>query len=108
MENKLSDLEWDKIRKDSAVRQTIGGNSFYWFFHLYFSHYIEFATADFQKEMFQLASDDEVEHLIVLAFRSSGKSTIITTALPLWGSWDQCRRNMSWLSAKHKTKHSNI
>ncbi|HMS31561.1 MAG TPA: phage terminase large subunit [Candidatus Saccharibacteria bacterium] len=84
MENKLSDLEWDKIRKDSAVRQTIGGNSFYWFFHLYFSHYIEFATADFQKEMFQLASDDEVEHLIVLAFRSSGKSTIITTALPLW------------------------
>jgi len=80
----LSNLDWESFKKDRAVRSKIGARSFYWFFHLYFSHYIEFATADFQKEMMSLASDESVEHLVILAFRSSGKSTIITTALPLW------------------------
>lgn len=81
---RLSDLDWEGLRKDRAIRQRLGSESFYWFFHLYFSHYIEFAAAEFQKEMIELASNETTEHLVVLAFRSSGKSTIMTTALPLW------------------------
>jgi predicted phage terminase large subunit-like protein len=34
--------------------------------------------------MFRDASDLAIRHLIILAFRGSGKTTIMTTALPLW------------------------
>jgi predicted phage terminase large subunit-like protein len=80
----INNAEWDKMRQNRAVRQAICSQSFYWFFHLYFGHYIEYPTADFQRELMELASQPSIEHLVVMAFRESGKSTIITTAFPLW------------------------
>lgn len=82
--NTLSTNEWQKIRDNKALRQTITGKSFYWFFHLYFGHYVEYETAPFQKEMFINLEDQSIPHLVILAFRGSGKSTIATTAFPLW------------------------
>lgn len=82
--NALTKDEWEKIRNDKKLRQTISGKSFYWFFHLYFGHYVEYETAPFQKEMFTNLEDESIQHLVILAFRGSGKSTIATTALPLW------------------------
>lgn len=58
--------------------------SFYWFFHLYFGHYIHYETAEFQKDIMNYVSDPEREHVVIVAFRGSGKSTIVSTALPLW------------------------
>ena len=80
----LTDKDWIEIKSSRSVRRSITEASFYWFFHIYFAHYIKFPTAEFQKEMMRLASDPEIEQLVVCAFRESGKSTIITTALPLW------------------------
>lgn len=82
----LDDLDWEAIRKQRTVRLSIAKRSFFWFFHLYMGHYIKHSTADFQKEMMALASDPDVEQLVIMAFRESGKSTIITTALPLWAA----------------------
>lgn len=82
--NTLSTTEWDKIRSNKATRQTISEKSFYWFFHLYFGHYVEYETAPFQQEMFVNLEDISISHLLILAFRGSGKSTIATTAFPLW------------------------
>lgn len=80
----LTENDWEKIRSQRKVRLEITRPSMYWFFHVYFGHYIKHATAPFQKEMMELASDDSVDQLVIVAFRESGKSTIITTALPLW------------------------
>lgn len=82
--NTLSTSEWQKIRDNKTLRQTISSKSFYWFFHLYFGHYVEYDTAPFQKEMFTNLEDQSIAHLVILAFRGSGKSTIATTAFPLW------------------------
>src|SRR5690606_6962760 len=41
---------------------------------------------EFQKQMIAEAADPDIEQLVVVAFRESGKSTIITTALPLWAA----------------------
>lgn len=86
MENKevLTDKDWKEIRDNRSVRTNITRASFYWFFHIYFAHYITFPTAEFQKEMMSLSSNSKIEQLVICAFRGSGKSTIITTALPLW------------------------
>lgn len=84
MNNQMDDAEWERMRKDRNVRLAISRQSPLWFFHLYFGHYIQYATADFQRELMELSADQSLEHLVVMAFRGSGKSTIITTMFPLW------------------------
>ena len=81
---RLTDSDWEKIRAQRKVRLEIARPSMYWFFHIYFGHYIKHATAPFQKEMMEIASDETIDQLVIVAFRESGKSTIMTTALPLW------------------------
>ncbi len=74
----------DKMNKDRNVRVAITRESHWYFFHFYFAHYITYATADFQKDIIALTEDDSINNLFVVAFRGSGKSTIITTSYPLW------------------------
>lgn len=80
----LGQEDWQQIKTNRNVRMEMARKDLYWFFHLYFGHYIEFATADFQREIFQAVADDNIEHLVVVAFRGSGKSTIVSMAYPLW------------------------
>ena len=90
--DKLSDLDWEKIRKYRSVRMSLTKKSFFWFFHIYMGHYISHPTAGFQRQMMAEASDPNLEHLIIVAFRESGKSTIMTTALPLWASIGELKK----------------
>jgi predicted phage terminase large subunit-like protein len=75
---------WGHIRSDRATRLTLAKQSFYWFAHIYFSEYITHSTAPFQKEIYQLLHDNPRELLAFVAFRGSGKSSIVTTFYPLW------------------------
>lgn len=72
------------IAKDPMVRRAVSRQSFYWFFNIYFSHYVKYRTAEFQKEIFNLLEDDNISKLVLVAFRGSGKSTIVTMAYVLW------------------------
>lgn len=74
----------ERIAHDRSVRRAVTRESFYWFFHVYFSHYVKYATAPFQKEMFSLLESDIHQTLVFVAFRGSGKSTIVTMAYVLW------------------------
>lgn len=74
----------DQMVKDHAVRSAITRQSHLMFFHFYFAHYVTYATAPFQKEIFDFTESEDTKMLAIVAFRSSGKSTIITTSLPIW------------------------
>ncbi len=80
----LSKKILEKMIKDRKVRIAICKQSFYGFFHLYFAHYVKYKTAAFQREIFYLVENKNDKNLFIVAFRSSGKSTILTTAYPLW------------------------
>jgi predicted phage terminase large subunit-like protein len=80
----ISSKEWDKLKASRVMRQKLTSGSFYWFFHFYMESYIEYATAPFQKEMIDKVSDPAITQLAVMAFRGSGKSSILTTAYPIW------------------------
>lgn len=69
---------------DKKVRKTITYESHWYFFHLYFAHYVKYATADFQREMIGLTENEKVRNFFIVAFRGSGKSTIVTTSYPIW------------------------
>ena len=70
--------------KNQAVRRKLAFDSHFLFFHIYFSHYIDYDTADFQKDMFALTEDESIKNIVMVAFRGSGKSTIMNTSLPIW------------------------
>ncbi len=72
------------MMKDKKIRTSITKESFSYFFHFYYAHYVKYATADFQKEIIHLIELSDTNNLFVVAFRNSGKSTLITTAYPIW------------------------
>lgn len=74
----------NKMIKDRLVRTSITKDSFLYFFHFYYAHYVKYETADFQKEIMHYLEHSPTENLFVVAFRGSGKSTMVTTAYPIW------------------------
>lgn len=74
----------DTMIRDRKVRTAITKRSHWYFFHFYFAHYVKYATALFQAEIFDLTENEAAGNFFVVAFRGSGKSTIITTSYPLW------------------------
>lgn len=74
----------NKMIKDRLVRTSITKDSFLYFFHFYYAHYVKYETADFQKEIMHHLEKSPTEDLFVVAFRGSGKSTMVTTAYPIW------------------------
>ncbi len=75
----------DNMVNDPKVRIGVVRDSFYMFFHFYFSHYVKYPTADFQREIMKHVEDNQ-KNLYVVAFRNSAKSSIITTAFPIWAT----------------------
>jgi predicted phage terminase large subunit-like protein len=74
----------NKMMTDRLVRTSITKDSFLYFFHFYYAHYVKYPTADFQKEIIHNLEKSKTENLYVVAFRGSGKSTMVTTAYPIW------------------------
>lgn len=72
------------MTKDKKIRTAITKESFSYFFHFYYAHYVKYQTADFQKNIISKIESDDEENLFVVAFRGSGKSTIVTAAYPVW------------------------
>jgi len=74
----------EQMIKDRKVRIAVCQQSFFIFFHFYFAHYVQYKTAPFQREIFHLVENEKDKNLFIIAFRGSGKSTILTTAYPIW------------------------
>lgn len=74
----------EQMIKDKRVRVAIIRESFQYFFNFYYPHYVKYPTADFQKEIMCLLEKSDQQNLFVVAFRGSGKSTVVTTAYPIW------------------------
>jgi len=74
----------ERMIKDREVRIAVCRQSFFVFFHFYFAHYVKYETAPFQREIFYLVEQEKDKNLFLIAFRGSSKSTILTTAYPIW------------------------
>jgi len=82
--NILSEELFQIMVNDKKVRTAITKKSHKHFFHFYFAHYISYQTAPFHDEIFSLTENENVGNFFVVAFRGSGKSTIVTTSFPIW------------------------
>jgi predicted phage terminase large subunit-like protein len=74
----------NKIFRDKRARQEIVKKWLEIFFAFYFHHYLKYETASFQEEIFHILEDGTNRLFVLVAFRGSAKSTIVTTAYVLW------------------------
>jgi len=70
--------------KDSVFRKNLIWGSHKYFFSIYFNSYITHESADFHDKIFNITEDENIKNGLVMAFRGSGKSSIITTSYPIW------------------------
>ena len=72
------------IIESRQVRIKLATDDLYYFAHIYFGEFIRKATADFQREIYSLLADKDINYLAIVAFRDSGKSTIANLIYPIW------------------------
>lgn len=80
MNNELT----DQLFTVQAIRRELARQSHILFFHMYFYEYVQYPTADFQKTIFQLTEKISAPEVFIMAFRGSGKTTIISNSYPIW------------------------
>lgn len=73
-----------QILREPATRIELVRRSHYYFFYTYFSNYITYEVAPFQKKLFAITEDTSNKLAVVVSFRSSAKSTIMTMSYVLW------------------------
>ena len=84
MNNQNSDDLLHKIHTDRKARTALTRKSHYWFFNFFFPHYVEYEPAPFQREIFRITEDESIKLAVIVAFRGSAKSTIVTMSYALW------------------------
>lgn len=74
----------NKLFTDRKLRAEITTKSHEWFFATYFADYMTHANAELHKSLFRLSEDQDLELAVIMAFRGSAKSTIMTMSYPIW------------------------
>ena len=84
MAKRISKNELQKILGDKKLRKWLAHEDPLWFALIYLGHYFNYQFAPFHIEMFNILRDERYKMITVMAFRGSGKSTILNTANILW------------------------
>lgn len=82
--NLLSEHELKELRKNPALRRRIARESHYWFFCLYLGEYIQYPFAPIHKSMFRITENTLSQLDVIVAFRSSSKSTLFSLSYVIW------------------------
>lgn len=73
-----------RMFKDRQLRAEITGKSHPWFFATYFADYMTHASAVMHSSLFKVSEDQTTDLAVIMAFRGSAKSTIMTMSYPIW------------------------
>ena len=82
--NKKEENVFKKIATDRILRRQIAYESHHMFFVMYFPHYLRYALAEFHKDILRITEDIRTMLACIVAFRGSGKSTLVTFSYALW------------------------
>ena len=73
-----------QIKKKRSIRRMLAKKSHFWFFSIYLGHYISYPFAPFHHEMFAMTEDINLSLAVLVAFRGSAKSTMMSLSYPIW------------------------
>lgn len=80
----MNDELRQRVFNDRQVRAEVTANSHLYFFSTYLSNYMEYEISDLHRELFSITEQDSVPLAVIMAFRGSAKSTIMTMSYPIW------------------------
>lgn len=80
----LTPDELTQIKKKRSIRRMLAKKSHFWFFSIYLGHYMSYPFAPFHHEMFTITEDISLRLAVLVAFRGSGKSTLMSLSYPIW------------------------
>jgi predicted phage terminase large subunit-like protein len=81
--NQNNELQ-NKLFSNRELRAEVTTKSHEWFFATYFADYMTHASSGLHKNLFQISEDQDLELAVIMAFRGSAKSTIMTMSYPIW------------------------
>lgn len=103
MNNQIQEPIITKMIADRKIRKAITTEDLRYFFGCYYAHYVKYPTASFQKEIIYLLQENK-EDLYIVAFRGSAKSTIVTTAYPIWAILGKQQKKFCLILCQTKTQ----
>lgn len=83
-----------QLFENRQLRRETLGKDILWFLSFYFTDYLQYPTAPFQKEILKLIQNLDQKFIEILAFRGSAKSTYCSLVLPIFS-----------IVGKHQKKH---
>ena len=75
---------FEALASNPAARRYVTRGSHTVFFPVYFPHYMGYKMAEFHRDIFRITEDQSNKLAIIVAFRGSGKSTLVTFSYALW------------------------
>ena len=94
----LQQLE-KKISQNSNFRKELARQSLIWFAKIYFSKYLFYKTAPFQKEIYKILQDDDNDLLDeIIAHRGSAKTTMAMLFYPIWAMINRRKHHIVLIS----------
>lgn len=97
-----------KIWDNKRVRQRLASESPFWFSLLYLRHHFGYPLAPFHMEMFHLIEEPEYDLVVVMAFRESGKSTILNLVNILWSALGKPQKKFVIIISKTQEQAKNL
>ena len=107
METNLTPEYIQKIWDNKRVRQRLASESPLWFSMLYLRHHFNYSLAPFHMEMFYLIGSPQYELIVVMAFRESGKSTVMNMANVLWSILGKPQKKFAIIFSKTQDQAKN-
>ena len=98
----------NKLLTDKIFRINLVRKNHFWFFNFYMSHYVTVETAPFQREIFALTENTNNKMAVIVAFRGSGKSTIMSFSYPIWAIMGQLQKKHVLLISQTQAKAQSI
>lgn len=101
-------ITFEELLNNNGLRKEIVRKSHYWFFHIYFYRYVSYKTADFHKKLFSITEDENIKNAVIVAFRGSAKSTIMTFSYAIWAILGEQKRKYIVLLAQTQQQARRI
>jgi predicted phage terminase large subunit-like protein len=80
----LSNDTRDQLLNNRELRIKMTSQSHLLFFATYFADYMQHEISDLHRDFFAITEQDDTPLAVIMAFRGSAKTTIMTTSYPIW------------------------
>ncbi len=93
---------FEQIKTSRRFRQELAKQSHYWFSKIYLADHLSYPLAIFHKQMLTITEDPSYRLVNIIAFRGSGKSTIMNLSNIIWSIIGKPQKKFVLILSQHK------